>query len=278
GDGTEVGELDDEHLHVRPELAAPAGEELAHAVAVAGNADVAFALVPGGALEADRAQRRDHPIVHDTDAGVGVPRRARRHVAHFADRIAPAFAERDAGAVVHGEGELVGGAVEAAGAQRVADRADDLVLAGFEVAGGDRVFAFVVPAVGDADGAAVDPGGVEIVEHAEHERPAGRGLLGRERDGAAEPDVADRIAGESGAAPGRPRGDGGDGLPCQRVGIAPGLLPAARLAPPGLPGGGESGDGAERVFGDAFEQRHLFGAVDRAAAFGREPGADLRAA
>src|SRR5690606_16429098 len=36
GDGTEVGKLDHEHLHVRSELAAPAGEELAHAVAVAG--------------------------------------------------------------------------------------------------------------------------------------------------------------------------------------------------------------------------------------------------
>src|SRR5690606_25825094 len=133
---------------------------------------------------------------------------------------------------------------EAARAPRVADRDDDLVLAGFQIIRGDRVFALVVPAVGDADRAAVDPGGVEIVEHAEPERAAGRGLLGRERDGAAQPDVADRIAGETGAAPGRPRGDGGDGLPFERVGIAPGLLPAARLAPPGLPGGGEGGDGA----------------------------------
>src|SRR5690606_12721185 len=278
GDRAVVGELDDEHLHVRSELATPAGEELAHAVAVAGDADVAFALVPGSALEADRPERRDHPVVHDADAGVGVPRGAGRHVAHFADRIAPAFAERDADAVVHREGGLAGGAGEAAGAPRVADRDDDLVLAGFEIAGGDRVFALVVPAVSDADGAAVDPGGVEIVEHAEHERAAGGGLLGREGDGAAEPDVADRVAGEASAGPGRPRGDGGDGLPFERLGITPGFLPAARLAPPGLPGGGEGGDGAERVFGDAFEQGHLLFAVDRAAAFGRQPGADLRSA
>src|SRR5690606_10962380 len=164
------------------------------------------------------------------------------------------------------------------GAPRVADGDDDLVLARFQVAGGDRVFALVVPAVRDADGAAVDPGGVEVVERAEHQRAAGRGLLGRERDGAAQPDVADRIGGEARAGPGRPGGDGGDGLPFERVGVAPRFLSAARLAPPRLPGRGEGRDGAKRVFGDAFEQGHLLLAVDRAAAFGREPGANLRAA
>src|SRR5690606_3836324 len=196
------------------ELLPPPGEELAHPVAVAGDADVAFALVPGGALEADGPERGDHPVVHHADAGVGVPRGAGRHVADLADGIAPAFAERDARAAVHFESELVGRAGKAARTPRVADRDDDLVLAGFEVAGGDGVFAFVVPAVGDPDRAAVDPGGVEIVEHAEHESAAGRGLLGREGDGAAEPDVADRIAGEAGAGPGRPGGDRGGGLPC----------------------------------------------------------------
>src|SRR5690606_36486196 len=173
GGRTEVGELDDEHLHLRPELAAPAGEELAHPVLVAGDADIAFALVPGGAREADRPERRDHPVVHHADAGVGVPRGAGRHVAHFADRIEPALPKRDAGPTVHREGELVGGAGETARAPRVADRDDDLVLAGLEVAGGDGIFAFVVPAVGDPDRAAVDPGGVEIVEHAEPEGAAG---------------------------------------------------------------------------------------------------------
>ena len=78
GHGTVVGELDDEHLHLRTELPPPAGEQLAHPVAVAGDADVALALVPGGAPETDPAERRNHPVVHHADPRVGVPRRARR--------------------------------------------------------------------------------------------------------------------------------------------------------------------------------------------------------
>src|SRR3546814_11783444 len=89
----------------RSELRAPAGEQRGEAIAIAGDADVALTLIPGGAGEREGTDRRDHAVVHHADAGIGVPRGARRHRADAADRIAPAGRARNGLAAGHRAGQ-----------------------------------------------------------------------------------------------------------------------------------------------------------------------------
>src|SRR5690606_2802573 len=131
------------------------------------------------------------------------------------------LAERDPLASGDGEGERPGLALHPARAPRIARSEDDIVGPRAQVSGRDAVLALGAPAMGHPERAAVDPGRVEVVDDADVELAAGRGLFGGQLERAAEPDVADRRG--RAFAPGGPRADARDRAPVERARFAPRL-------------------------------------------------------
>ncbi len=91
---SEIGQLHDHHLHLRPELATPASEQFAQLLVIVRLPDIGFALIPGGPCQTHRAKRGNHGVVHHAKPGIGIPWRARRDAGHAGNRIFPIGPER----------------------------------------------------------------------------------------------------------------------------------------------------------------------------------------
>ncbi len=240
GNRAEAGQLHDHERQLGSELGAPARHQAGEDRLVARRrVGIGLALVPHGSAHPERAERRDHAVVERGEARHRLPRRARRppdlERHHL---VAPAAAQRHLRAVVEREGELLGGTGHAAGIPGAQHVDDDHVFAGVKHARRERIGAIRAPTEGVADGAAVHPGLVDLVDGAERERGGARRLCGRQRDRASEPHEA-VVSGEQRHAPRLPVPHGlGHVRPLARAGglRLPGLGagPGVR-APPVLP-------------------------------------------
>ena len=192
---TEVGQLHHQERQVRPlERATPVGDQGRQQAGIGRRlGDIGLALVPGKTLQAIGDQRRDHAVAQGRQAAGPHPGRRGRQAAlgdGRRDLVAPSRAQRDERPVVDLKPLLGGRPPGPAAAARVDGPHRDQVGTDLQPTARDLVVTRLVPALRRADLAAVDEGGVQIVDRSQRQGRALPGLLGGQGDRGAQPDRA----------------------------------------------------------------------------------------